>query len=127
MKLLLDTHVLIWWFNDPSRLSTKATSILRSPNNSILISAAVAWELAIKVNLGKVDALPLVTDFASHTAEEGFAELPISIAQALRAGLLPRHHRDPFDRALVAQAQDLNVPILSADAVLDRYDVQRIW
>jgi len=127
MKLLLDTHALIWWFNEPAKLSARAASILGNPGNTILISAAVAWELAIKVNLGKIDALPLVTELASHTAEEGFTELPISMAQAVRAGLLPRHHRDPFDRVLVAQAQDLNVPILSADAVLDRYDVKRIW
>jgi PIN domain nuclease of toxin-antitoxin system len=127
MKLLLDTHALIWWFNDPSRLSPRASSILRNPGNTILISAAVAWELAIKANLGKLDALPLVTELSRHTAEEGFTELPISIAQAVRTGLLPRHHRDPFDRALVAQAQELNVPILSADTLLDHYDVKRLW
>ncbi len=127
MKVLLDTHVLIWWFSEPSRLSAKATSILGNPSNTILVSAAIPWELAIKVNLGKVDALPLVTDLVSHTAEEGFLELPLNIRQAVRAGLLPMHHRNPFDRVLVAQAQDLNVPILSGDAVLDRYDVKRLW
>jgi PIN domain nuclease of toxin-antitoxin system len=127
MKLLLDTHALIWWFNEPSKLSARASSILRHPGNAILISAAVAWELAIKVNLGKIDALPLVTELAAQTVEEGFTELPISIAQAVRAGLLPRHHRDPFDRILIAQAQDLNVPILSADTLIDRYDVKRLW
>lgn len=127
MRLLLDTHVLIWWFSEPSRLSAKAISALTNQSNTILISAAVAWELAIKVNLGKVDALPLVTELATHAVQEGFAELPVSIGQAVRAGLLPRHHRDPFDRLLVAQAQDLNVPIVSADLVLDRYDVKRVW
>ncbi len=127
MRLLVDTHVLIWWFNEPSRLSQKAYSLLQGSGNSIFVSAAVAWELAIKVNLGKVDALPLLSDLASHVAEEGFAELPISMQQAVRAGLLPRHHRDPFDRVLVAQAQDLGIPVLSADRVLDRYDVKRIW
>jgi PIN domain nuclease of toxin-antitoxin system len=127
MRLLLDTHVLIWWFNEPSRLSQKAYSLLRGSGNSIFVSAAAAWELAIKVNSGKVDALSLISDLASHVAEEGFAELPISMQQAVRAGLLPRHHRDPFDRVLVAQAQDLGIPVLSADRVLDRYDVKRIW
>ena len=127
MKLLLDTHAFVWWFNEPNRLSARASSILRSSGNLVCISAAVAWELAIKVNLGKIGALPLVADLALHVAEEGFAELPISITQAVRAGLLPRHHRDPFDRLLVAQAQDLNLPVLSADRVLDRYDVKRIW
>jgi PIN domain nuclease of toxin-antitoxin system len=87
----------------------------------------VAWELAIKVNLGKVDGLSLVSEFAGNLAEEGFAELPISVEHAVRAGLLPRHHRDPFDQMLVAQAQDFGIPILSADRVLDRYDVKRIW
>ncbi|HXY12972.1 MAG TPA: type II toxin-antitoxin system VapC family toxin [Terriglobales bacterium] len=127
MRLLLDTHALIWWFDDPSRLSQRAYSLLQSSSNSIFVSAAVAWELAIKVNLGKVDALPLISDLASHLAEEGFAELPISLPQAVRAGMLPRHHRDPFDRVLVAQAQDLGIPVLSADPVLDRYDIRRIW
>ena len=127
MKLLLDTHALVWWFNDPDKLSSKASKLLTSSGNSILVSAAVAWELAIKVNLCKIDALPLVTDLGTHVAEEGFTELPITITQAVRAGLLPRHHRDPFDRLLVAQAQDLNLPILSADRILDHYDIQRIW
>jgi len=127
MKVLLDTHVLIWWFNEPAKLSRKAAATLGNPGNTVYVSAAVAWELAIKVNLGKLDALSLVTELARHVAEEGFAELPVSIGQAVRAGLLPRYHRDPFDRLLVAQAQDLNVPILSADAILDQYDVKRIW
>lgn len=127
MKVLLDTHALLWWFNEPARLSKKAAATLANPANTVYVSAAVAWEVAIKVNLGKLNALPLVTELARHVIEEGFTELPVSIDQAVRAGLLPRHHRDPFDRLLVAQAQELNVPILSSDAVLDQYDVKRIW
>jgi PIN domain nuclease of toxin-antitoxin system len=127
MKVLLDTHALVWWMSDAPKLSKRASSILANTSNTILVSAATAWELAIKVNLGKLDALSLVMELARHTEEEGFAELPISMEQAVRAGLLPLHHGDPFDRLLVAQAQALNVPILSADEVLDRYDVKRIW
>jgi PIN domain nuclease of toxin-antitoxin system len=127
MKVLLDSHTLFWWFSDPTRLSPRASSIIAKPGNAVLVSAATAWELAIKANLGKLDALPLVMELAHHVEEEGFVELPISIAQATRAGLLPLHHRDPFDRLLVAQAQDLNVPILSSDTLLDRYDVKRLW
>lgn len=127
MKLLVDTHALVWWFNDPDKLSSTAMGLLSASRSSIFVPAAVAWELAIKVNLGKIEAFPLITDLTMHIAEEGFVELPISIAQAVRAGLLPRHHRDPFDRLLVAQAQDLNLPILSADRVLDSYDIKRIW
>ena len=127
MKVLLDTHALIWWFNDPAKLSSKASSILKNPETTILVSAVVAWEMAIKVNLGKLNALPLITDLVGRLVEEGFTELPISVEQAVRAGLLPRHHRDPFDRLLVAQAQDMNVPVLSGDVALDRYDVSRLW
>jgi PIN domain nuclease of toxin-antitoxin system len=127
VKVLLDTHALIWWFNDPAKLSSKASSILKNPETTILVSAVVAWEMAIKVNLGKLNALPLITDLVGRLVEEGFTELPISVEQAVRAGLLPRHHRDPFDRLLVAQAQDMNVPVLSGDVALDRYDVSRLW
>jgi len=127
MKVLLDTHALIWWFGNESKLSRRASSIIANQKNTVLVSAAIAWELAIKVNLGKVDALSLTTELPRYTAEEGFEELPISMEQAVRAGLLPLHHRDPFDRLLVAQAQGLNVPILSADTVLDQYDIKRLW
>jgi PIN domain nuclease of toxin-antitoxin system len=127
VKILLDTHALIWWFDNEVKLSRRASSMIANQNNTVLVSAAVAWELAIKVNLGKFDGLSLTTELPRYTAEEGFEELPISMEQAVRAGLLPLHHRDPFDRLLVAQAQALNVPILSADSVLDQYDVKRVW
>jgi len=127
MKILLDTHALIWWFGNESKLSRRASSIIANQKNTVLVSAAIAWELASKVNLGKVDALSLTTELPRYSAEEGFEELPISMEQAVRAGLLPLHHRDPFDRLLVAQAQGLNVPILSADTVLDQYDIKRLW
>ncbi len=83
--------------------------------------------MAIKVNLGKLDALALISDLSQQIEEEGFQEESVSIDQAVRAGLLPLHHRDPFDRLLVAQAQALNIPILSADEVLDKYDIKRLW
>lgn len=127
MEVIADTHVLVWAFNEPSRLSNRANSILTSTDNTILVSAAVAWELSIKVNLGKLDALALVTGLTQILQRVGFTELPVSIAHATRAGLLPLYHRDPFDRLLVAQAQDLGIPILSADELLDRYDVKRVW
>jgi PIN domain nuclease of toxin-antitoxin system len=127
MKILLDTHALIWWFGNEAKLSRRASSMIANQNNTVLVSAAIAWELAIKVNLGKFDALSLTSELPRYTEEEGFEALPISLEQAIRAGLLPLHHRDPFDRLLVAQAQALNAPILSADTVLDQYDVKRIW
>jgi PIN domain nuclease of toxin-antitoxin system len=127
VKVLLDTHTLVCWFSEPEKLSKRAASIITNSSNAVLVSAASAWELAIKVNLGKVDAISLVSDLSMHLAEEGFEELPIAIRHATRAGSLPLHHRDPFDRLLVAQALELDVPILSADKSLDRYDIRRVW
>jgi PIN domain nuclease of toxin-antitoxin system len=127
MRVLLDTHVLIWWFDASSKLSSQASAILTNKRNTLLLSAAAAWEIAIKASLGKINGLEIVADLGDQVSHGGFTELPVSIAHAVRAGLLPRHHGDPFDRLLVAQAQDLSVPILSADRLLDHYDVKRIW
>jgi PIN domain nuclease of toxin-antitoxin system len=127
MEILLDTHAVVWWFEGSSDLSKRASSIIAGPGNLILISAVVGWELAIKVNLGKFTTPALVQELHRIVEGEGFAELPISLEHGIRAGLLPLHHRDPFDRVLVAQAQALGTPILSADRALDAYDVRRIW
>jgi len=127
MEVLLDTHAVIWWFEGAPGLSKRAASTIASKDNLVLISAAVGWELAIKVNLGKFNTPSLVQGLSRFLEREGFLELPISMDQAVRAGLLPLHHRDPFDRLLVAQAQALGVPIISADRALDAYDVRRIW
>ncbi|MFZ1131700.1 MAG: type II toxin-antitoxin system VapC family toxin [Terriglobales bacterium] len=127
MEVILDTHALIWWFEGAAGLSKRASSIIASPGNLILISAAVGWELAIKVNLGKFNTPSLVRELHQVVEREGFAELPISLEHAVRAGMLPMHHRDPFDRLLVAQAQALGVAILSADRALDTYEARRIW
>jgi PIN domain nuclease of toxin-antitoxin system len=127
VKVLLDAHTLVWWFSEPEKLSKRAASIITNSSNAVLVSAASAWELVIKVNLGKVDATSLVSDLSMHLAEEGFEEPPIAIPHATRAGSLPLHHRDPFNRLLVAQALELDVPILSADKSLDRYDIRRVW
>ncbi|MGH9514822.1 MAG: type II toxin-antitoxin system VapC family toxin [Terriglobales bacterium] len=127
MKVLIDTQVLFWWYSEPSKLSRSAGAILEDGSNIVLVSAATAWELAIKVAIGKLNALSLILDLVGFLKEEGFTELPITIQHATRAGLLPLHHRDPFDRLIVAQAQDLGIPIASSDRLLDRYDIKRLW
>ena len=127
MEALLDTHVVIWWFENSPMLSKRASAILSAPENTLRVSAAVGWEIAIKVNAGKLRSAELVEDMHGFLAREGWQELPVSLDHAVRAGLLPLHHRDPFDRLLVAQAQALNLPILSADRGLDEYDVRRVW
>ena len=91
------------------------------------VSAAVAWEIAIKVNLGKLNAHSLISDFSQQIKREGFNDLSINLEQATRAGFLAMHHRDPFDRLLIAQAEDLNTPILSADTLFDPYGIKRLW
>ena len=127
MKALLDTHVVVWWLEDADRLSRRAATLLADRDNTILISAAVGWEMAIKVSLGKMKPRSILEGLDHLLAQEAFSELPITLEMAVRAGLLPPHHRDPFDRMLVGQAQSLNVPIVSADAILDKYGVRRLW
>jgi PIN domain nuclease of toxin-antitoxin system len=127
MNVLVDTHVVLWWFTRTGQLSSQARATLKSLQNRIYVSACVAWELATKANLGKLNAQELVSDLPRLLFEEGFRRLAISVDHAIRAGGLPPHHNDPFDRMLVAQAQALGFPIVSADATLDRYGVTRIW
>jgi len=127
VKVLLDTHALIWWLEDANRLSRTAATILADSDNNILVSAVVGWEIAIKVRAGKMQPRSVIQGLDRVLKQQSFSELPITLGVAVRAGLLPLHHRDPFDRLLVAQSQSLGVTILSADAVLDRYDVKRLW
>lgn len=127
MNVLIDSHVVLWWFSRSRQLSRAAHTTLADPQTRVYVSAAAAWELAIKANLGKLDARSLVESLPQLLFEEGFRRLAISMDHALRAGLLPRHHNDPFDRMLVAQAQALNCPIVSSDTLFDSYGVRRIW
>ena len=127
MNVVVDTHVVLWWFTRTTQLSGRALATLKSPQNRVYVSACVAWEFAIKANLGKLKAQELVSNLPELLFEEGFRRLSISVDHAIRAGALPPHHKDPFDRMLVAQAQALGFPIVSADATLDRYGVTRIW
>jgi PIN domain nuclease of toxin-antitoxin system len=127
LNVLLDTHVLLWWFTSDARLSSAAQDALAETDNIAYVSAAVAWEIAIKTTSGKLEAHAILSDFHGLLLQKGFRRLAISTAHALRAGQLPLHHRDPFDRMLVAQAQALNFSIVSADTVFDRYGVRRIW
>ena len=127
MEVLLDTHTLIWWMVDPIRLSKEAAATFADTDSRILVSAVIAWELAIKINAGKIQPSSLLLGLDGAFAKQTFVELPISLEHAVKAGLLPLHHRDPFDRLLVSQALVLGLPIVSADRALDAYGVRRIW
>ncbi len=121
MRLLLDTHILIWACAMPERLNSAVREALTEPRNDVFVSAASAWEIAIKRALGRLD-FP-VDQFDAVLQSTGFTALPMSIAHALAAGDLVRHHDDPFDRMLVAQARTERLTLISEDAVMRRYDV----
>ena len=128
MRVLLDTHALLWWVADSSRLSAKAYRVIDDEANEIVVSAASAWEIATKYRLGKLpEAEAIATDVAECIAQEGFEALSISVADAERSGRLPGLHGDPFDRLLIAQALGNNLAIASIDATFDRYGVNRLW
>jgi PIN domain nuclease of toxin-antitoxin system len=128
VRLLLDTHTLLWWLDGDRRLSAKARRAISDDSNEILVSAASAWEITTKARLGKLPgALDVAADVAGSIASQGFSPLAITIVHAQRAGGLPGPHRDPFDRMLIAQAQLEDVPIVGDDEVFDTYGVGRIW
>jgi PIN domain nuclease of toxin-antitoxin system len=128
MRLLIDTHALLWWLLDDPALPASARRHFARSANTILVSAASAWEIAIKFRAGKLPGVgDLLADLAGYLAHERFEALPISTEHAVRADLLPGPHKDPFDRMLVAQAQAENVAILSNDSVFDSYRVRRLW
>ncbi len=128
VRVLLDTHTLIWWALDDPKLSKKARSILSSFETEVLVSAASAWEIATKVRLGKLPgAEAFAAEFPARVARFGFRELAIQIERGQRAGLLPGEHKDPFDRMLLAQAQAENIQIVSDETLFDAWHVRRIW
>ena len=127
MIALTDTHALRWWLDGSNRLSATARNVFDNKMDSIVVSTVVPWELAIKTNIGKLRVEPLLGRWAHMLETQGFTELHIDSSHAIRAGLLPLHHKDPFDRMLVAQAQAAGWPIISADPVFDHYGVRRIW
>ncbi len=128
MKVLLDTHALLWAVLSPASLSRKASTIIRNEANTVLVSAASAWEIATKVRVGKLPgAETLEREFIAVMDDAGYTLLPIDAENALRAGRLGSAHRDPFDRMIAAQALTLNVPVLSADPQLDSFSIRRIW
>lgn len=128
MRLLLDTHALLWWVLDSESLSRLAHKTIAGLANEVYVSAATVWEVSTKYHLGKLpEAGPLVNRFEENLLELGFIEQPISIEHAQRAGLLPGSHKDPFDRLLIAQAQAENLVMVSNERVFDSYGVRRLW
>ncbi len=128
MRVLLDTHVLLWALITPKRLGKEARAALESPDNDILFSAASIWEIAIKSALKRSDFRIAPEVIAAAAIESGFTELPVKSAAAIQVAKLPDHHRDPFDRLLIAQAMTEPATLYTVDAQLEAYSelVRRI-
>lgn len=121
MSLLLDTHVFLWWIGEPSRLPGEVTAAIADPGTLVYVSAASAWEISIKRALGRLDLRD--EEFRHGMQESGFTELPVTAAHGLVAGALPRHHRDPFDRMLIAQATTEGMRLVTHDRAMAAYGV----
>jgi PIN domain nuclease of toxin-antitoxin system len=124
LRLLLDTHAALWWAADDERLTDRAGELLEDPESEVLVSAVVVWEAAIKRSVGKLDALDT---WFEPMLDAGAAVLPVTIEHAAATAHLPWHHRDPFDRLLVAQAQVENATLVSRDSELSAYGVVVAW
>lgn len=128
MRLLLDTHTLLWFVENDPKLSSGALDALSDPNNDLLLSPATYWELAIKVGLGKYQISDPLADYLNEAIRlYQLIILPIDVQHAATVATLAQHHRDPFDRLLIAQAIVEQISIVSSDAAFDAYPITRLW
>ena len=128
MKLLLDTHALLWWLAGDASLPVSSRKAIASNRNEIHVSAASAWEIATKYRLGKLpSAAPIAVGIEAAIADQGFSPLPITLQHAQAAGSLEGDHRDPFDRMLIAQAMIEAMTLVSNERNFDSYGVKRLW
>jgi PIN domain nuclease of toxin-antitoxin system len=128
MRLLLDTHAFIWWADEPEKLSPAALSALEDEGNILVLSVASVWEMQIKADLGKLSlSLPLKELIESQRTANGLQLLPVELAHVLALDSLPPHHKDPFDRLLIAQSVEEGATLVSADSKLSAYQVTLLW
>lgn len=128
MKALLDTHVFLWWTLDDPRLPKRVREFVENPENALVFSVASAWELAIKAQLRKLTLPDRVGQFIQEQLDlNAILPLPVQLEHALHVVELPPHHRDPFDRLLIAQSQVERLPIVTGDPFIARYQVETIW
>ena len=128
MRLLLDTHALLWWLDGDQRLPESSRLAIGEAGNQIFVSAASAWEIATKVRIGKLPGAVEVADrFSEIIAEQAFGRLSITVEHARRAGLLLGDHRDPFHRMLIAQSQIERLTLVSNETLFDQFGCERLW
>jgi len=128
MKVLLDTHTLLWWIDDRPSISTECRRVIAASENLVYVSAASIWEMAIKSSLGKL-RIPgeIGSFFSEHIKRNGFLTLDITASHALGVLRLPSIHKDPFDRMLISQSLSENMPLLTNDAMVRKYGVTTVW
>lgn len=128
MRYLLDTHALLWWITGSPQLSDEARRLIGATENEILVSAVSGWEISVKYQLGKLKATrPPERLIPHHVSANGFGVLPVTLAHGLQVHQLPLHHRDPFDRMLIAQSMLEKLPLITCDAAFSAYDVEVRW
>jgi PIN domain nuclease of toxin-antitoxin system len=128
VKLLLDTQCWLWWFAQPERLNEEAIAQIDDESNELWLSVASVWEMGIKVAIGKLPLPePLDSYIANRMVQLGVRSLSITASHAVQASVLPLHHRDPFDRMLIAQAQMEDMMLVSSDSMFRQYDVSILW
>ncbi len=128
MKILLDTHTFLWLANDSPELSKKARSVFLDPDCEFFLSLASAWEIAIKSNLDKLSLPNPIEKFIPiQLQENNITQLDVTFRHIVKIATLPLHHRDPFDRLIIAQAMEEQLPIMSSDKIFDKYPIKRLW
>lgn len=128
MRLLLDTHALIWWLAGDERLSPRARDAIATPGQDVLVSAVSGWEITTKHRIGKLPGVTaMVADMERLLTEQGFATLPISLRHGQVAGMLPGPHKDPFDRMLIAQCMVDGLVLVTNDPAFNDYGIARLW
>lgn len=127
MDLLLDTHTLLWFSENNTKLSKNAKALIENISNCCFVSIASIWEISIKISIGKLSLAINIDELINEIKKQQFIFLPISYEHAAQVSKLKFHHRDPFDRLLISQSLIDNIPLLSADEMFDKYAIQRVW
>ncbi|HEV7350768.1 type II toxin-antitoxin system VapC family toxin [Telluribacter sp.] len=127
MKYLIDTQILLWIFGDHSRLSQKALGVIKQADIQLFVSAVSFWEIAIKISLDKLTLPVSLEQFVEDTLANDIEIIGLEISHILKVASLPYHHRDPFDRLIIAQSLVESLPILSSDDKFSLYEIERVW